>query len=76
MLPSIMVYVDSPLSINATEIMRAHPESFNAEIIQVMKTDPDPFGLGGLKYIRDAGESKTLNDLHEPCIIISASGNG
>lgn len=74
MLPSIMVYVDSPLSINATEIMRAHPESFNAEIKQVMKTDPDPFGFGGLKYIRDANESKTLNDLHEPCIIISASG--
>ena len=74
MLPSIMVYVDSPLSINATEIMRAHPESFNAEIIQVMKTDPDPFGFGGLKYIRDANESKALNDLHESCIIISASG--
>ena len=74
MLPNIMVYVDSPLSIDATEIMRAHPESFNSEIKQVMTKDPDPFGFGGLKYIRDAAESKTLNDMHQPCIIISASG--
>ncbi|MEO8087685.1 MAG: MBL fold metallo-hydrolase [Bacteroidota bacterium] len=74
MLPDIMVYVDSPLSINATEIMRAHPESFNADIKAVMKTDPDPFGFGGLKYVREASESKSLNDMHEPCIIISASG--
>ncbi len=73
-LPKINVYVDSPLSINATEIMRAHPESFNKEILHVMETDPDPFGFGGLKYIRDANESKALNDLKEPCIIISASG--
>jgi len=74
MLPDIKVYVDSPLSINATEIMRAHPESFNPEIKAVMKTDPDPFGFGGLTYIRDANESKKLNDMFEPCIIISASG--
>ena len=74
MLPDIMVYVDSPLSINATEIMRSHPEAFNPEIKAVMKTDPDPFGFGGLKYIRDANESKALNDMQEPCVIISASG--
>ena len=74
MLPPILVYVDSPLSINATEIMRSHPESFNSDILQVMKTDPDPFGFGGLIYIRDATQSKSLNEKQEPCIIISASG--
>jgi metallo-beta-lactamase family protein len=74
MLPDIKVYVDSPLSINATEIMRAHPEGFNEDIRDVMKKDPDPFGFGGLKYIRDVEESKALNNFHESCIIISASG--
>ncbi len=74
MLPPIHVYVDSPLSINATEIMRAHSYSFNHEIKEEMKTDPDPFGFGGLKYIRDAEESKLLNSSKDPCIIISASG--
>lgn len=74
MLPDIMVYVDSPLSINATDIMRAHPEAFNKEITAAMKKDPDPFGFGGLKYIHDVEESKALNSRPEPCIIISSSG--
>jgi len=74
MLPRINVYVDSPLSINATQIMRAHPECFNEDILAYMKKDPNPFGFGNLIYIQDAEDSKRLNDLKEPCIIISASG--
>ena len=74
MLPKIKVYVDSPLSINATEIMRQNPECFNEDILNYMKIDPNPFGFGNLIYIRDAEDSKKLNDLDEPCIIISASG--
>ncbi len=74
MLPHINVYVDSPLSINATNIMRAHPECFNEDILDYMKKDPNPFGFGNLIYIQDAQDSKALNELPEPCIIISASG--
>ena len=74
MLPEIKVYVDSPLAIDATDIMRAHPEGFNNDIREVMKKDPDPFGFRGLKYITDVNESKALNSFPEPCIIISASG--
>lgn len=73
-LPMIKVYVDSPLASNATDIMRRHPEYFNNEILQYMKTDPDPFGFEKLKYVREVEESKALNDSNEPCIIISASG--
>jgi metallo-beta-lactamase family protein len=39
-----------------------------------MKLDPDPFGFDNLVYIRDSDSSKALNELEEPCIIISASG--
>ncbi|MBL7883160.1 MAG: MBL fold metallo-hydrolase, partial [Bacteroidia bacterium] len=74
MLPHINVYVDSPLSINATNIMRAHPECFNQDILNYMKKDPNPFGFGNLIYIQDVEDSKNLNDLKESCIIISASG--
>ncbi|HEU4716982.1 MAG TPA: MBL fold metallo-hydrolase [Bacteroidia bacterium] len=74
LLPRIPVYVDSPLSVDATEIMRHHPECFNAEIKTFMEKDPDPFGFRGLKYIQDVNESKALNFSDEPCIIISASG--
>lgn len=74
MLPKINVYVDSPLSTNATEIMRNHPECYNKSVLDYMKVDSDPFGFNRLRYIQDANESKLLNTLKEPCIIISASG--
>ena len=74
MLPRINVYVDSPLSVNATTIMREHPECFNSDILEYMKNDPNPFGFDNLIYVQDVEESKHLNDSKEPCIIISASG--
>ncbi len=74
MLPHIKVFVDSPLSVNATEIMRNHSECFNEDIVNSLKTDADPFGFDNLIYIREVAESIKLNDLKEPCIIISASG--
>lgn len=73
-LPAINVYVDSPLAVDATMIMRKHREFFNNEIIDYMKTDPDPFGFSNLQYVRKAEDSKKLNDNKNPCIIISASG--
>jgi metallo-beta-lactamase family protein len=74
MLPKIKIYVDSPLSVNATSIMRNHPECFNESILNYMKTDENPFGFDNLIYVQDVEESKHLNDSKEPCIIISASG--
>jgi metallo-beta-lactamase family protein len=74
LLPDIKVYVDSPLSINATGVMRNHPECFNDNILEYMKHDPDPFGFNNLHYIQDVEESIALNSLDEPCIIISSSG--
>jgi len=73
-LPKIKVYVDSPLSINATNILRMHPECFNSDMLESMEKDPDPFGFNDLIYVRSEEDSKTLNNTKEPCIIISASG--
>jgi metallo-beta-lactamase family protein len=73
-LPDIKVFVDSPLSTSATDIVRKHPECFNENLQEYIKTDPNPFGFNNLKYIRDSDESKALNTNKEPCIIISASG--
>ncbi len=74
MLPDIDVYVDSPLSLNATNIMRLHTECFNDEMKEYMKTDNDPFGFDRLHYVRSTEESKSLNSINRPMIIISASG--
>ena len=73
-LPKVPVFVDSPLSMEATEVVKSHPENFNAKIKKLLETDSDPFDFPGLKFIKSVDESKALNDLHQPCIIISASG--
>ena len=73
-LPKVEVYVDSPLSVNATEIFRSHPECFDFELHQYILKDKDPFGFNSLHYIHDVEESKALNSKTEPCIIISSSG--
>ncbi len=73
-LPKIPVYVDSPLSVHATEVFRLHPECFNTSTYEKIRRHEDPFDLNTLTFIRTADESKALNDRSEPCIIISASG--
>ncbi len=73
-LPEIPVYVDSPLSFEATTVVKNYPENFNAVIQKLLLTDSDPFDFPGLKFIHTADESKQLNFLNDPCIIISASG--
>ncbi len=72
--PSIPVFVDSPLAVDATEVFIKHPECFDDEMNRFMLTDPNPFGFKNLTYIRSVDESKKLNDLQGPCVIISASG--
>ncbi len=73
-LPKVDIYVDSPLAVNVTDVFRLHTECFNNEIWDVMLHDPDPFGFSSLHYIRSAEDSKKLNELERPCVIISASG--
>ncbi len=70
----IPIYVDSPLSTNATKVFREHPECFDEDTIQFMKKYEDPFGFNKLTYITDVEDSKRLNDLEGPMVIMSASG--
>jgi len=72
--PDIKVFVDSPMSVYATDLMRKHQECFNETMLEYIKTDPDPFGFPQLHYITDSDDSKLLNALEEPCVIISSSG--
>jgi metallo-beta-lactamase family protein len=74
MLGNIRVYVDSPLSKEATDVIRSHPENFNAGIRKLLKTDNDPFDFKELTFTKTVEESKALNEMTQPCIIISASG--
>ena len=73
-LPMIPVYVDSPLSVNATTVFGAHPECFDNNLNEYMLVDDNPFGFNALTYVKSVEVSKSLNDTEEPCIIISSSG--
>ncbi|GAB3771511.1 MBL fold metallo-hydrolase [Spirosoma horti] len=73
-LPHFPVYIDSPMSVKATEVMRDHEEDFNPDILAYIKKDGDAFQFPNLHYITDVEESKAINDLKEPCIIIAPSG--
>lgn len=74
-IPDLPVYVDSPLSANVTEVFMNHPECFDKETFkEFIEHRKNPFGFGRLQYTRDVSESKALNELNGPAIIISASG--
>ena len=73
-LPAVPMYVDSPLSVNATEVYRLHPECFNESIYKFLREKANPFGMENLTYIREVAHSKKLNELKDAAVIISASG--
>jgi len=73
-IPEMPVFVDSPLTVNVTEVFRLHTDSFDDEIRNVMEESGDPFQLRHIEYIRDVKASMRLNGLKKPCVIISASG--
>jgi len=73
-LPDLDYYVDSPLSIEATEIVKRYPKYFNKTIQNILLSDNDPFSFKGLKYIKSVEQSKMLNFQNGPMVIISASG--
>jgi metallo-beta-lactamase family protein len=73
-LPDIPYYVDSPLSLEATQVVESYPEDFNNRVQKLLQTDHDPFQFKGLKFVKSVEESKSLNYRTDPMVIISASG--
>ena len=75
-IPTLPVFVDSPLAVNATEVFRLHPEAWDDDVQAFLAEGSrrNPFDSGQIEYVRDARRSKQLNYLSEPAIIISASG--
>ncbi|MDD5645273.1 MAG: MBL fold metallo-hydrolase [bacterium] len=73
-IPEVPVFVDSPLSVNATEIFRIHPECYNEDVYRYILSNDNPFGFANCEYIREAEKSKQLNNFKKSCVIISSSG--
>lgn len=75
LLPEVRIFVDSPLAIDATDIMRRYSNLLNREVERFKSgTRSDPFGFKKLIYVKEKHHSQRINTLDTPCIIISASG--
>jgi len=70
----LKVFLDSPLSIKITNHSKKYFHEFNEGFQSVLKLDTDPFAFDGLIFTDKAEESKQINTVDDPCIIISAAG--
>ena len=74
-IPEIPIYVDSPMAVNATSIFRTHPECYDDDTRRsFLDHHENPFGFEHLTFVTSTEESKRLNKLDEPAVIISSSG--
>jgi metallo-beta-lactamase family protein len=73
-IPSIPIYIDSPLAISATEIFKRNPDCFDQETQDLLSGGKNPLDIPGILYTQTAEESKAINEDPRPGIIISASG--
>jgi metallo-beta-lactamase family protein len=73
-IPSIPVYIDSPLAISATEIFKKNSDCFDRETEEILLRGENPLDLPDIIYTKTTEESKAINEVEGPGIIISASG--
>ena len=74
LIPNIEVYLDSPMAIKATEVFSRYPEYYNERVKKDLIKNEDPFDFPGLVYTKTTNESKALNFINKPCIIIAGNG--
>lgn len=74
LIPKMKVFLDSPMAMKATEVFTKYTEYYNSSIQKIMKKRKNPFNFPGLTYTRSVEESKRINGLNEPCIIIAGNG--
>lgn len=73
-IPRVPVFIDSPLAIKMTAVYRKHPEYFNKEAIYLINSGDDIFNFPGLRMTSSTEESKAINEVPPPKIIIAGSG--
>lgn len=72
--PALPVYIDSPMAIEVTEIYRRHPEDYDAEMARALASGDRPLAPRHLHVARTEQESRAINGVRGPVIIISSSG--
>lgn len=73
-IPKVPIYIDSPLAIHLTEIYKKHRSQFNDEVTDMIKEGDDILDFPGLHFTLTTEESKTINDVPPPKVVIAGSG--
>jgi len=73
-IPHLVVFMDSPMAINTTEVFKHHPEMFDEEMLALLQRGESPFDLPNLKMTKTTGESKAINHIKGTAVIIAGSG--
>lgn len=73
-IPLIMMFLDSPLAIKATEVYKNYLNYFDKEAQKRIKGGDDLFSFPGLKFTSTVEDSKQINELRPPKVIMAGSG--
>jgi metallo-beta-lactamase family protein len=73
-IPRIPVFVDSPMAIKAVEIFMKYSNEFNEEARQLVSRYGSPLEWPGFQFAPKQEDSKKINQVQYPCIIVSSSG--
>lgn len=73
-IPHLMVFLDSPMAINITEVFKRHSELFDKEMSRLIRQNKSPFDFPGLKMTQTVDESKALNHIKGTIMVIAGSG--
>ena len=73
-IPRMMVFLDSPMAVNITDIFGRHQDLYDEEMTKLVSINKSLFDLPGLKLVRTIEESKAINSIRGSAIIIAGSG--
>ena len=73
-IPPVIVFLDSPMALDVTEVFERHPECLDEETLGLFRQEKKPFDFPGLKFVRTIEESKAINNIRGSCVIMAGSG--
>jgi len=73
-IPFIKIFLDSPMAVGVTDVFRKHKDCLDDETIKLFQVDESPFHFPGMKLVRTIDESKAINTITEPVIVLAGSG--
>jgi len=73
-IPFMKIFLDSPMAVSVTDAFIKHKECFDQQTLKLIRENEPPFDFPGLNLVRTREESKSINAIKEPCIIMAGSG--